>query len=649
MSTSDVQLTAGMRNNLLLLQKTNKQVESIQNRLSTGNKINSALDGPTNFFAAKGLSVRATDLSKLKESMGQSISTIQAGDKGITAIESLIEQAKGLTTTAYGNLGTDAASVATRKSLADQFNRLKDQIDKIARDSGYQGKNLLVGNGLTLDSTAGSRANVNSIEGMSNSRVTNVVSADTYSIRVTGTGAISADLEDIAKAETARGIASLKVSGTISATAGNFADVSIEMRGNVGRERTLVITEGAESRTVKFFDNTQAAVASTVTAGTSGTAQVSKVTISGSIEEGDTFTATVNGKAYSYKVTADDLVTSAGVTRNPAELRQQVASKLAGEVAKSTDFGGDGTTAASDPLPTTLGTADNTGARFNIAYGSTNGTPNDYFEIQSDLTTGTGVSFNLGATSTNTLDKAVSISFSSGTVVTFTVDRTALDNLGTSGNGTSTVEKNVDLTVSATNLNGVTIERSAANARGSGKLSDGENSLAFDSGTVRFEVDSATLKQAASAQRSNNLITVQRTDANTENDLTVQFNEANTSTISVVSQNIQTDGQGLRLDYAQNNFLDRADIDKAVSSLDFATAKLRSTSQALSTNLNIIQTRENFTSEFSNVLTEGSNKLVQADQNEEGANLLLLQTRQQLGTISLSLANQAQQAILRLF
>jgi len=643
MSTSDVQLTAGMRNNLLLLQKTNKQVESIQNRLSTGNKINSALDGPTNFFAAKGLSVRATDLSKLKESMGQSISTIQAGDKGITAIESLIEQAKGLTTTAYGNLGTDAASVATRKSLADQFNRLKDQIDKIARDSGYQGKNLLVGNGLTLDATAASRSSVNtSIEGLSNSRVTNVVSADTYSIKVTGTGAISADLEDIAKAEDSRGITSLKVSGTISATAGNFSDINIEMRGNVGRERTLVITEGAESRTVKFFDNTQAAVASTTTAGASGTPQTSRVTISGSIEEGDTFTATVNGKAYSYKVTADDL-TNAGVTRNPDELRRQVASQLANEIAKSTDFGGDGTTAVT--APTTLAAADGTGARFNIAYD----TANDYFEIGSDLSTGTGASFNVGATSTNTLEKAVSISFSSGTVVTFTVDRTALDNLGTSGNGTSTVEKNVDLTVAATNLNGVTIERSAANSRGSGKLSDGENALAFESGTVRFEVDSATLKQAASAQRSSNLITVQRTDANTENDLTVQFNEANTSTISVVSQNIQTDGQGLRLDYAQNNFLDRSDIDKAVSSLDFATAKLRSTSQALSTNLNIIQTRENFTSEFSNVLTEGSNKLIQADQNEEGANLLLLQTRQQLGTISLSLANQAQQAILRLF
>ncbi|MBP7336414.1 flagellin [Niveispirillum sp.] len=628
MSTSDVQLTAGMRNNLLLLQKTNKQVEGIQNRLATGNKVNSALDGPTNFFAAKGLSVRANDLSKLKESMGQSISTIQAGDKGITAIESLIEQAKGLTTTAYGNLGTDAASIATRKSLSEQFNRIKDQIDKIARDSGYQGKNLLVGNGLTMDSTAESRANVNSINGLSNSRVTNVVSADTYSIRVSGTGAISADLEDIAKAEDARGITSLKVSGSISATAGNFSDISIEMRGNAGRERTLVVTENGESRTVKFFDNTQSATAANVTAGRSGQAQVSKVTISGAVEEGDTFTATVNGQSFSYKATADD-VTSA----DPAERRAVIAQKLMETVNNAV---GDGTGAT---------------GRFTIAElnEDSDAANIEGFTITSNETIGTGVSFAIGATATNTLEKAVSISFSSGTVVTFTVDRTALENRGTAANGTSTIEKNVDLTVSATNLNGVTIERSGTNARGAGKLSDGENSLAFDSGTVRFEVDSSVLKQAASANLSNNLITVQRTDANTENDLAVQFNEANTSTIAVSSQNVQTDGQGLRLDYAQNNFLDRADIDKAVSSLDFATSRLRSTSQSLSTNLNVIQTRESFTSEFSNVLTEGSNKLVQADQNEEGANLLLLQTRQQLGTISLSLANQAQQAILRLF
>ena len=69
----------------------------------------------------------------------------------------------------------------------------------------------------------------------------------------------------------------------------------------------------------------------------------------------------------------------------------------------------------------------------------------------------------------------------------------------------------------------------------------------------------------------------------------------------------------------------------------------------MNNNLDIIQERQKYTDSFVNILSEGANKLVQADQNEESANMLQLQTRQQLGTITLSLANQAQQAILKLF
>ncbi|WP_435540858.1 flagellin, partial [Azospirillum sp. ST 5-10] len=186
-------------------------------------------------------------------------------------------------------------------------------------------------------------------------------------------------------------------------------------------------------------------------------------------------------------------------------------------------------------------------------------------------------------------------------------------------------------------------------ARGSGKLSDGENAFAFDTGTVRLNVEQKTIMQAASASCAANLTTVQVTDANSSNDLTVQLNERNTNSITVLSQNLTTNGQGLRLDYALNDWSDREDIDKAVASIDYAKAHLRSASQTLSTNLNIVTTRESFTKEFSDVLVEGANKLTLADQNEEGASLLMLQTRQQLGTIALSLANQSQQSILRLF
>jgi len=80
-----------------------------------------------------------------------------------------------------------------------------------------------------------------------------------------------------------------------------------------------------------------------------------------------------------------------------------------------------------------------------------------------------------------------------------------------------------------------------------------------------------------------------------------------------------------------------------------AKTELQGQASSLNNNLDIIQERQTFTQQFVNILADGANKLTQADQNEESANMLQLQTRQQLGTITLSLANQAQQAILKLF
>ncbi|PWC51920.1 flagellin, partial [Azospirillum sp. TSA6c] len=277
----NVTLTASMRTNLLQLQSTQAGIDKKQNILSTGNKINSALDGPTSFFSAKGLNQRAGDLSSLKDAMGQSISTIQAADKGLTSIDSLVDQAKGLTTAAYAALGNDAASVATRKSLASQFNTLKDQIDKLAADSGYQGKNLINGNGMSMDSTSASRAAVNSMTGVDNARVTNVITADTYSIRVKGDGSIEGKTADISKTENAHGFIGLKLSGTMSGSLGSFSDVQIEVRGANGRSRDFIVTDGDESRTISYFDNTQTIEAKLTTAAKTGSAQVSTVNVGG--------------------------------------------------------------------------------------------------------------------------------------------------------------------------------------------------------------------------------------------------------------------------------------------------------------------------------------------------------------------------------
>jgi flagellin-like hook-associated protein FlgL len=92
-----------------------------------------------------------------------------------------------------------------------------------------------------------------------------------------------------------------------------------------------------------------------------------------------------------------------------------------------------------------------------------------------------------------------------------------------------------------------------------------------------------------------------------------------------------------------------AGIDASVSGLDAALGILRTQSAALASNLNVVATRQDFTDGMVNTLLKGADNLTLADMNEEGANMLMLQTRQQLSTTSLKMASDAAQAVLRLF
>ena len=87
----------------------------------------------------------------------------------------------------------------------------------------------------------------------------------------------------------------------------------------------------------------------------------------------------------------------------------------------------------------------------------------------------------------------------------------------------------------------------------------------------------------------------------------------------------------------------------AINSLDKTIANLRAKAATIASNVSVLQVRLDFTETYVNVLQEGSDKLTLADLNEEGANLLALQTRQQLGIQSLAFAGQAEQSILGLF
>jgi len=134
--------------------------------------------------------------------------------------------------------------------------------------------------------------------------------------------------------------------------------------------------------------------------------------------------------------------------------------------------------------------------------------------------------------------------------------------------------------------------------------------------------------------------------------LEVKFDEAGDSTLTITGFDATTSTSGLGIDAAVGNWADVSNISGtggAIEDLDDALTTLRTQAKSLSSNLNIITTRNSFTQGMINVLTEGSTNLTAADTNEEGANMLMLQVRQSLGTTALSLSAQAAQSVLRLF
>jgi flagellin-like hook-associated protein FlgL len=137
---------------------------------------------------------------------------------------------------------------------------------------------------------------------------------------------------------------------------------------------------------------------------------------------------------------------------------------------------------------------------------------------------------------------------------------------------------------------------------------------------------------------------------------TVNFDETGVSNLTMTGFDASSTGATLSLvSIASDSWVsaggvaDLDEINSAITQLDSATTNLRSEAQKLSTNLSTITIRQDFTSNMINTLEDGAAALTNADMNEEGANMLMLQTRQQLGTTSLSLASQAAQSVLRLF
>src|SRR5216683_1863605 len=114
---SGIVLSASVRQNLLSLQSTADLLATTQNRLSTGKKVNTALDNPTNFFTAQGLDNRASDISNLLDGIGNGVQVLQAANTGITSLQKLVDTAKSLanqalqTTVGYSTKSNVSATI----------------------------------------------------------------------------------------------------------------------------------------------------------------------------------------------------------------------------------------------------------------------------------------------------------------------------------------------------------------------------------------------------------------------------------------------------------------------------------------------------------------------------------------------------------
>ncbi len=144
---SDITLSSATRSNLLSLQKTTDLISRTQDRLSSGKKVNSAIDDALSFFTARSLNDRVSDLTSIKSAISEGIQVLTTTTEALTSIEDILKQMKAVVSSAKS---TAAADSTTRNKLSSQFNELRSQVDHLVNDASYNGVNLIKSGADTL-------------------------------------------------------------------------------------------------------------------------------------------------------------------------------------------------------------------------------------------------------------------------------------------------------------------------------------------------------------------------------------------------------------------------------------------------------------------------------------------------------------------
>ncbi|MBU6235556.1 MAG: flagellin [Alphaproteobacteria bacterium] len=583
----EVVLSAALRNNLLSLQRTQGQIDRAQGVLSTGLKVASALDDPQNFFASQSLKNRSSDLSRLLDGIGQSIQTIKAADAGVTSVTKLVEQAQSIVDSARDALTTGAkeAAVTGDVDLSD--------VTSIGSLSGVSAGNSEIGfvykdaDGTvkTLKTSSGATLSTSVGLTLSNNQSIDQLITEINDIRITTTTGDAAFNAELTSA------------GKLKITALDGGTFTIAFDSNGAGQ--------ADTATASTADQALAAAL-----GFGSTAiQTARDIVSSSQVYDVSVTATPSTKLTS------GIFYKNGATSGFANASDTLAS------VETTDSGGTARFVASTGSTTGIRVTIN-GSKTSSVFAIDGRTIQGLVDgINNDTTVGSLITANYDATTGE-----FTIEADSATVNTIKIDVVA----GVSdATGKADFDFGTQAALSATSNSAITGETFTL-ASAASTLSQLED----DYNSVREQINQLV---SDSGYRGTNLIGGDTLDT--------YFNEDRSNKLSTVGQNLDSDGLGV--DAADFSRLDT--VETAATQTRSALTTLRTFGSTLATSLSVIQTRETFTKSLVETLNEGSDKLTVADQNEEGAKLLALQTRQQLGITALSLASQAQQAVLRLF
>ncbi|MFN3827053.1 MAG: flagellin [Micavibrio sp.] len=575
--TNDVVLTAALRSNLLSLQNTQGLIDTTQYRLSTGRKVNSALDNPQSFFAAQALNNRASDLTRLLDGIGQSIQVIKAADNGVTALTRLVEQADSVANAARDAL---AAGQAEAKVTASRDLR---NIEDLTASPGIANGDILRftltaedGTAVSIGAYGGATATTSTVTINTNDSIDELI-AEINNIHIDdgngnalGTRAFEASLNDKGQLviRTLNG-GDFRVQFE-SAAATDSSNLALAADLGFGDVSRLIPDGGAGTNNVEFSTLSDVALVShpLLNTATGEAAQASTALDQLEYPAGTALFANIDDAADTYNISIDG-----------GPVQSIALADAGGNAISIQEF--------VDRI--------NANALLNSKIRA------DYDDETGELTItpidGNVESIEIGVTGDN---DALEANFGFGLT---------------------------DLTAGA---GGEEIRETIRLASAAGQLAQ----LEKDFNSLRDQID---LLVQDTGYRGTNLL-------NGDNLLTV-FNEFRTSSLTTEGVTFTADGLGL----TEANFSRISSTEEALADVRAALETVRDFGNTLANDLSVIQTREDYSKNLINTLTEGSDKLTVADQNEEGAKLLALQTRQQLGVTALSLASQSQQSILRLF